>query len=41
MTRLIVAITVGVLAATGGAYATKSLLNSTPGNASGYSYDGN
>ncbi len=41
MTRLIVAIAVGILVAAGGAYVTESLLNPTPGNASVYSYDGN
>lgn len=38
MTRLIVAIAVGIMIAAGGAFAMESLLSSTPGNASTYAY---
>jgi hypothetical protein len=40
MTRVIAAIAVGILVAAAVAYATRSLLNPAPANASVYSYDG-
>jgi len=40
MTRLALAIVLGVLVALGGAYATHTLLNARPDSASVYSYGG-
>ncbi len=40
MTRLALAIVIGVLVAIGGAYATHNVLNAKPDNASQYSYGG-
>ncbi|HUN35364.1 MAG TPA: hypothetical protein VMU95_25465 [Trebonia sp.] len=40
MTRLALAIALGVLVAVGGAYATHTLLNAKPDSASLYSYGG-
>jgi hypothetical protein len=40
MTRLVLAIVIGVLVALGGAYATHDVLNAKPDNASLYSYGG-
>ena len=40
MTRLVVAIVIGVLVALGGAYATHAVINAKPDNASQFSYGG-
>jgi hypothetical protein len=40
MPRLVLAIVIGVAVALGGAYATNSLVNSKPDNATVYSYSG-
>ncbi len=40
MTRLVLAIVIGVLVALGGAYATNTLVNSKPDSGTLYSYGG-
>jgi hypothetical protein len=40
MTRLVLAVVIGVLVALGGAYATNTLMNSKPDSGALYSYGG-